>query len=64
MKWKNKGHEYDNIEMNFNAGTKIWIYGAGENGKDLCKELAFADCVAGFIDNNAEKIKAGIWEGK
>ena len=64
MKWKNKGHEYDNIEMNFNAGTKIWIYGAGENGKDLCRELAFADCVAGFIDNNAEKIKAGIWEGK
>lgn len=64
MKWKNKGHEYDNIEMKFNAGTKIWIYGAGENGKDLCRELAFADCVAGFIDNNIDKIKAGTWEGK
>lgn len=64
MKWKNKSHEYDNVKMNFNAGTKIWIYGAGENGKDLCRELDFADCVAGFIDNDMDKVRAGIEEGK
>lgn len=64
MKWKNKGHEYDNVEMHFNSKTKIWIYGAGKNGTDLYHELNFVDCVAGFIDNNIEKIQAGTWAGK
>lgn len=64
MKWKNKGHEYDKIEMDFNSKTKIWIYGAGKNGIDLYHELKFMDCVAGFIDNDAKKVQAGTWKGK
>ena len=56
MKWKNKGHEYDNIEMPFNTKTKIWIYGAGENGTELYRKLKFIDCVAGFIDNSIAKV--------
>lgn len=64
MKWKNKGHEYDNIEMPFNTKTKIWIYGAGENGTELYRKLKFIDCVAGFIDNSIAKVQAGTWEGK
>lgn len=64
MRWTNKGHEYDNIEMDFNSGTKVWIYGAGENGNELFHLLTFADCVAGFIDNDTDKIQKGLWKGK
>ena len=62
MKWKNKGHEYDNINQEFNKQTQIWIYGAGDNGKSLYQRLSFADCVQGFIDNDINKI--GVIKGK
>lgn len=51
MKWKNKGHEFDEIGKRFKSNKKVWIYGAGENGRELFYRLKFADCVEGFIDN-------------
>ncbi|MBQ3513263.1 MAG: radical SAM protein [Lachnospiraceae bacterium] len=51
MKWKNKGHEFDEIGQRFKVNKRVWIYGAGENGRDLFERLKFADCVEGFIDN-------------
>lgn len=56
MIWKNKGHEFEEFKEIFSYGKKIYIYGAGENGQNLLKKLAFADCVEGFIDNAPNKI--------
>ncbi|MBQ3544726.1 MAG: radical SAM protein [Lachnospiraceae bacterium] len=56
MKWINKGHEFDEVGKKFKIKEKLWIYGAGENGKDLFSRLGFADCVEGFIDNAPHKI--------
>lgn len=48
MKWNNKGHEFDEIGQRFKVNKRVWIYGAGENGRDLFERLKFADCVEGF----------------
>lgn len=63
MKWKNKGHEFDKIGTNFKKNMMVYIYGAGENGTNLFYKLGFADCVAGFIDNDS-KYKNQMYLGK
>ncbi len=51
MKWRNKGHEFDEIGKNF-VNKMIYIYGAGGVGNALFEKLYFCkDKVAGFIDN-------------
>jgi hypothetical protein len=57
MKWKNKGHEFDEYENIFTKGKKIAIYGACAVGANLFSKMGFADCVECFIDNNREKQK-------
>lgn len=59
MKWKNKGHEYDEIGQNFQIGKRLFIYGAGENGAKVYKQVEFLDCVEGFIDNDIDKQESG-----
>lgn len=59
MIWKNKGHEFDEIGKRFFEKEKVYIYGAGEDGRFLFSQLQFADCVAGFIDNDKEKQNTG-----
>ncbi len=60
MKWKNKGHEFDEYRDIFKPGLKVYIYGAGEDGAEVFRSLGFADCVKGFIDNNKDlKIYCG-----
>lgn len=54
MKWKNKGHEFDEYASIFKPEQKVYIYGAGEIGKQVYGHLQFADCVKGFIDNNPD----------
>ncbi|MGN0414082.1 MAG: radical SAM protein [Agathobacter sp.] len=63
MKWENRGHEYERFCTIFSKGKKLYIYGAGENGKDLFGRLKFADCVEGFIDNDEGK-QSHLFEGK
>ena len=55
MKWTNKGHQYDKYATIFAKGKKLYIYGAGENGKRLCDKFQRFNCVEGFIDNSVEK---------
>lgn len=59
MKWTKKGHELDYIGKNFTDKKKIYIYGAGQNGKTLFHKLQFLDCVEGFIDADADRQKQG-----
>lgn len=63
MKWTNKGHEFDYIGKNFKRNTKVYIYGAGENGIDLFKRMHYINCIEGFIDNDTQKVGKYI-EGK
>ena len=53
MRWKNKGHEFDEIGKRFEAINKIYIYGAGAGGgidaAVLLKGIG-ADVV--FVDRN------------
>lgn len=56
MKWTNKGHQFDRFGEIFSDELKVYIYGAGENGKDLFSRMLFADCVEAFIDNDTRKI--------
>ncbi len=63
MKWTNKGHEFDRIGKNFKRNTKVYIYGAGENGIELFKRMLYIDCVEGFVDNDIQKVGKYI-EGK
>lgn len=60
MKWKNKGHEFDYIGSKMGKHKKIYIYGCGKWGNELYERLQFADCVAGFIDNNVDYQKKGF----
>lgn len=55
MKWSNKGHEFDHIGEQLKDRKKIYIYGAGENGKYACDRIKFLNCVEGFIDIDQEK---------
>ncbi|WP_373265367.1 radical SAM protein [Hungatella hathewayi] len=59
MKWTNQGHEFDEIGRRFAKNKKIYIYGLGVLGKELYNKLKWADCVAGFIDNDERKIESG-----
>ena len=56
MKWTNKGHQFDRFSEIFSNEMKVYIYGAGENGKDLFSRMMFADCVEAFIDNDVRKV--------
>ena len=65
MKWKNKGHEFDNIAwdiaQNFkDKGKKIYIFGAGLLGEELRAIMEKTGCFAGFIDNNKKKQELGV----
>ncbi len=62
MKWENKGHELDYIGKTFADKKKIYIYGAGQEGRNLFYKLKFLDCVEGFIDANADKQRTGYLE--
>ena len=63
MKQTNKGHEFVYIGKNFKRNTKVYIYGAGENGIDLFKRMHYINCIEGFIDNDTQKVGKYI-EGK
>ncbi len=64
MKWKRKGHEYDDFAgsllLNYREKKKrIYIFGAGTTGYSLKELLDFYQCFNGFIDNSEEKQAAG-----
>lgn len=50
MKWTEKGHQFDALGEQFKDRKKIYIYGAGENGRYVYEKIKFLNCVEGFID--------------
>ncbi len=59
MKWKNKGHEFDDVYLNIKSHRKLYLFGAGRDGKavyDVIKHLFPEDFeILGFLDNDEEK---------
>lgn len=55
MKWTNKGHQFDGLIKKISPKTKIYVYGAGVNGRDLFERLQFINKVEAFIDNDIHK---------
>lgn len=69
MKWTNKGHQLEDIGEKIKDKKKIFIYGAGENGRYVFERLKFLNCIqeigkktgggGGFIDADEVKQKYG-----
>ena len=59
MKWRKKGHEFDEYAEFIKGAKKIYIFGAGVNGKVLTDSihhfLQDEIEIVGFIDNNPKK---------
>ena len=59
MKWKNKGHEYDEIFANIKNIKKLYLFGAGHDGDmvlNILEKRYNIIPVDGFVDNNANLI--------
>ncbi len=57
MKWMNKGHEFDSKFEKLFKGKKLYIYGAGNNGKRLYNKMIYIrDRIKGFIDRNKKAV--------
>ena len=63
MKWKNKGHEFDQKAKEFFGKEEIYIYGAGECGRKLYALLDCLNIKSVFVDGNRKKQLDG-WMGQ
>lgn len=59
MKWTNKGHQFDEIAKLFEGVQKIYIYGAGHIGAQICALMGFLGCATTFVDGDPAKQKNG-----
>lgn len=59
MKWKNKGHEFDEyakkLALSQSRARKYYIFGAGIIGKRMASILQWYGCAECFIDNDISK---------
>ena len=56
MKWKSKGHEFDQVYNRLKSKNKFWLFGAGMYGEAIYEELEKIGVgILGFIDNNELK---------
>lgn len=63
MKWKNRGHEYDEMYCNIEQKKIFYLFGAGDYGKQFYQIFKDEINIAGYIDNNSEK-QGRLMEGK
>ena len=63
MKWKNRGHEYDEMYVNIERKNSFYLFGAGDYGRQIYTIFKNEINIAGYIDNNAEK-HGKLLEGK
>ncbi len=55
MKWKNKGHEYDEMYENIDKKEGFYLFGAGDYGRQFYNAFKDEIKILGYIDNNTEK---------
>ncbi|MFV0518776.1 MAG: radical SAM protein [Lachnospirales bacterium] len=62
MKWKNIGHEFDEVGDKFKEINEIYIWGSGNNGEKIAKDLLRFNINIKFLDMN-ENIKSKLING-
>ena len=64
MKWENRGKEFDRSQKVsiFRSCENVYIYGAGEYGKDLYEKMYLLQDMITFIDSNQYKQEIGYCE--
>lgn len=55
MKWKNKGHEYDETYLQISKKSKFYLFGAGDYGNQFWQIFKEELNIAGYIDNDVNK---------
>lgn len=63
MKWKHRGHEFDEIASQIpkGFGRKIFIFGAGKLGKNAGMCIDALGLLGGFIDNDTKRFGEHLW---
>lgn len=61
MKWKNIGHEYDEVYSEIENKSRFYLFGAGDYGIQFLRIFENEIKISGYIDNNVEKQKNGIY---
>lgn len=56
MKWTNKGHEYDEMYKNIEKKNRYYLFGAGDYGRQFLRLFKDELDIAGYIDNNQNKV--------
>ena len=57
MRWKNKGHEYDEVYRRISEKKGFYLFGCGDYGRQFLKCFQNEVSIIGYIDNNPDKQK-------
>lgn len=60
MKWTNKGHQFDKMAEKLKSFRRIYIYGAGEIGKNVADRVSYLGVEIRFVDRDKNKQSAAI----
>ena len=60
MRWKNKGHEYDEVYRQIFSKNGFYLFGCGDYGKQFLKSFQGEVPIVGYIDNSPAKQNALI----
>jgi len=55
MKWKNRGHEYDNVYREIENKQSFYLFGAGDYGRQFLHIFETELNIKGYIDNDSQK---------
>ena len=55
MKWKNKGHEYDEMYERISSIKGFYLFGAGDYGRQFLQIFTEEINIFGYIDNSKDK---------
>lgn len=62
MKWKNRGHEFDQVFRNMEEKRAFYLFGAGDYGRLFLKAFRNQIEIVGFIDNDVRKQGTKIFD--
>lgn len=60
MRWKNKGHEYDEVYRQILNKKGFYLFGCGDYGRQFLKSFQNEVPIVGYIDNNPVRQKERI----